>query len=434
MPTMNINTKTALIHVETLIGSGHMRIVSHLSRALQNRGVDVYVLSSKGSQGKGSDFDFGLTKFIDLPNLFRDAASGKSFLTHNNVHYLDDLGFQQERFASIADAMDRIKPDIFLTETWPLGKGFWDKELLPVLDKVNGTPWVSPYIATIARDVTCYPNHRQWLSDEGNANEAVRIINEYFDDVIVTGDHRFIELEDSFPKASQIKTPIYYAGYFASETLDRAEMPQSEREVVVSSGSGYKQDCFKYYSAAIHARQLSSFSQNPWRILVSHDCPEDDMIKLQGIASQMEDPNSIIIERNRPDFRQLIANAAATISFGGRNTTTEVLGVKQKYDVPVLIYPRASDKLDVAEQQLRTIKLADMGVLGMLTEEDLDEPAEFAARLDQTARITSGTYLRVDMNGADAAADIIVKGADYKLATQRSMNYRTALFPRALKR
>ena len=106
------------------------------------------------------------------------------------------------------------------------------------------------------------------------------------------------------------------------------------------------------------------------------------------------------IIRFAPDFLSHLAAADLSISMGGYNTTMNILAS----GTPALVWPFGQNR----EQRLRADRLASLGVLQVLENEDLD-PDRLAAIMDDWMSRSTRSAVNINLNGAANTARWIEK-------------------------
>lgn len=138
---------------------------------------------------------------------------------------------------------------------------------------------------------------------------------------------------------------------------------------------------------------MSILSNLQWRILVSPSIDESDLDALQRVAGE-----GIIIERNRPDFSELVKRARLSISQAGYNTITDILNSS----TAAVVIPYA--EADEIEQTMRAQRLHRLDRLVMLRQSELSAE-NLASAIEQADR--QSPSLEVNLNGAANSADRI---------------------------
>ena len=110
--------------------------------------------------------------------------------------------------------------------------------------------------------------------------------------------------------------------------------------------------------------------------------------------------NNVQVTRFARDFLSHLAAADLSLSMGGYNTTMNILAS----GVPALVWPFGQNR----EQRLRASRLASLGVLRVLENEDLD-PDRLAAIMDDWMSRSTRPAVNINLNGAANTARWIEK-------------------------
>lgn len=313
--------------------------------------------------------------------------------------------WKASRRNALLSAFRDARPRCLMIELFPFGRRQMRFELLPLLEAASELR-PRPWIVTSQRDI---------LNRQTKAKKIAWMLDtfrRFFDLAIVHGDSKFLPFEASFPEASEITHSLRYSGYVVRPQPSR-QIAADSGEVLVSAGGGAVGG--PLVAAALAARPLTRFAEQPWRILIGPNVAEPDFDALRAATT-----SGVILERARPDFPQLLANCRLSISQGGYNTVLETLACR----VPAVVVPYAAGS--ETEQSLRCGILAQRGLLEVLSEEDLS-PANLAVAIDRAGNQhpKSGerdhTALRnLDLDGAYNTATILKhlmeKRPDGKLA------------------
>ena len=375
------------IHVQHLLGIGHLRRAAALARALDAMGAEVLVLTG-GHPVPG--VDFGGARLHQLPAA-ASADSSFSQLLDETGRPIDDA-WKEQRRAHLLAAVAAFQPDILVIEMYPFGRRPFRFELLPLLDwAAKQSP--KPLVASSVRDI---------LVDKGKPGRAAEIaalVRRHFDLVLVHGDEQLVPFGRTFPEAGAIADRLCYTGYVVDVPHGHAQ-DRSKGEVLISAGGGAVGA--PLLKAALAARPLSALRDRIWRFIAGQNLPESDYAAL--IAATKGD-RGIVIERHRADFTELLAACHVSLSQAGYNTVMEILALQ----TPAVVVPFAEGA--ESEQSLRAAILAERDALDCLAADGLD-PAKLAATLDRRAG-QGGPRLAVTLNGAQRSAEILLKGRSH---------------------
>ncbi|HLZ65804.1 MAG TPA: glycosyltransferase [Aliidongia sp.] len=374
-------TASILIHVQHLLGTGHLQRAALVARALIAEGATVTLVTG-GMPLPGFRLDGG--RVVQLPPLKATDASFRTLVGPDDRPL--DAALQAERRALVLEAFARSRPDVVVTETYPFGRRALRFELEPLIEAVRAAVPRPALVASI-RDILVAkpdPAKRQAMIERFQAD---------YQQVLVHADPRLIQLEASLPEATQLAARIRYTGFVApAAAAARADTPTGE--VVVSAGGGVVGAAL--LRTALAARPLTRHARTPWRLITGRNLPEADFAALVQAAD-----DGIVIERFRSNLPALFARAALSISQAGYNTAIELLQAR----VPMVLVPFA--EAAETEQTLRARLLADAGMAQMVEADALD-PISLARAVD---RAEVPPVLAVDLDGARASARAILQTA-----------------------
>lgn len=368
-----------LIHVQHLLGIGHLQRSLQLAAELDLSGYEVELISG----GKPCTLVVpGSVKLRQLPPLYSPDGRFTQLLDSND-RGIDDQ-WRDHRKQRTLDFFEAFAPHILITETFPFGRRMLRFELLPLLEAARESSVCVQTIASI-RDIL------QPKSKPGREQEICELIEEFYDHVLVHGDQRINRLVDSFSLAARIEGKVSYSGYICAPGSPPASANDGVNEVLVSAGGS--DTGLAILQAAIAARPLSVLSEHRWRILVSPSIDDSSFQTLQGLAG-----GGILVERNRPDFSGLMKRARLSISQAGYNTVTDILNS----NLAAVVVPYA--EVDEIEQTLRAQTLQRHDRLVMLEQKDLSA-ANLATAVNRASEQDTG--LDVDLAGAANSARMI---------------------------
>jgi len=371
-------TRRVLFYVQHLLGIGHVKRAAAITRALIKHGIEVSVVLGGPPAPLA---DFGEADVQQLPQV-RAADSSFKLLVDEFDNAIDD-DWRDHRRLELQRMFRDINPDLLMIELFPFGRYQFRFELLPLLTEINHE---IPVVCSV-REVLV-------ASNKPDRNDKItEIIETYFDRILVHGDQTLIPLEATFPTAAHFADKLTYTGYVTEDNVSGSSSNEGGGEVVVSTGSGSVGEGL--LRAALAARALSKLADKTWRLLAGDYLPEPVFDELRSMA-----PPGVIIERARPDFRTLLANAALSISQGGYNTVMDVLSAK----CPAVIVPFADD--GEGEQTFRARELAGRGLFNLLEAGDLSARA-LAEAVDLTIDAFPAGNVDIDMTGAETTARLI---------------------------
>lgn len=341
-------SKTVLIVVTHLLGTGHLTRALVLGRAFAAAGHEAHIASG-GNPVHHADTT-GIT-LHQLPALRSDGTDFARLMTPDGQ--LADGDYFTQRRLILTGLTQQLAPDILITELFPFGRRNLKSEFEALL---AANPAHTRVFASV-RDILAPP------SKPAKADYAHAMIAQYYDGVLVHSDPDVIPLEASWPVIDALRGKLHYTGFVAPPS-PRLIAGEGKDEILVSAGGGAVGD--RLYETALEAARLDT---GCWRLLVSGP---DRVARLQAVA-----PPNALVEPARPDFREMLMRAAVSVSFCGYNTVVDLI----QTGVPAVITP--FDDGGEIEQMQRAIALGRLTGIEVLTSADLS-PATLIAALDQT--------------------------------------------------
>ena len=369
-----------LMHVQHLLGTGHLRRAAMLVRAMAKTGLTVDLVS--GGEPV-DDLDLGGARLRQLPPL-RSARDSLNELVDVDGRPLDET-WKSDRRDRLLALFHAIRPDVLCLESYPFGRRHLAFELLPLLDAARrASP--RPIIVTSVRDILQKRRPKRIA-------ETIEILERYVDRVLIHGDPRFILFGASFPEADRIAPWSCYTGYVVSEPAVRASPSDSgSGEVVVSAGGGAVGSAL--LRVALAARPRTQLRDARWRLITGQNLADEAFAELER-----DSPHGVTVTRFRPDFRRLLANCTVSVSQGGYNTVMDVLAARARAVIVPFVGQRQT------EQSLRAHRLAQRALVHVVAEAELS--AQTLAEAIDGAAASPPRQSGLDMNGAARSAQLL---------------------------
>lgn len=377
-------TVRVLIHVQHLLGIGHLQRAAAIAGALRESGAEV-VLATGGVAVPQVEAALE-RRGVEIVRLAvaRSADSSFSALVDESGKVVDDAWKARRRDAVLA-LFATTKPDVLVTEMYPFGRRPFRFELLPLLEAARARPQ-RPLIAGSVRDILVTKQK------PGRAEEMAETARRFYDLVLVHSDPELIPFEASFPCAARIQDLIRYTGYVTEAKLQATDADRRDGEILISAGGGAVG--WPLLQAAVAARALSAERGRPWRLITGGNLPQADFDRLQATAG------GFAVERFRTDFKDLLARCRVSVSQGGYNTVLEILASR----TPAVIVPFAEG--GESEQTDRARLLAAKNLLRLLPAPELD--ARRLAREIDRAAVMQIPPFTINLDGARQSAAIIL--------------------------
>ncbi|MEO0647369.1 MAG: glycosyltransferase, partial [Cyanobacteria bacterium J06650_10] len=272
---------------------------------------------------------------------------------------------------------------------------------------------------------------------ERRMNKIRRLIARYYDAVLIHSDPTFQRLDDCFSHANRLQCEIVYTGYVAQKWstekrfkqgyVEQAEIekaiavssPESSAaamsmptrtlefshlstqaspspSIVVSAGGG--RHGYPLLSAVIAASGLiREIWPHKLHMFAGPFMPEEAFLKLQQSAASR--PN-VVLRRYTANLLDYLNQADLSINLGGYNTTMNLLMTGVRSLLLPSMNPSQTD-----EQRIRAEKLAELGLVTLLTPEDLVPDRLVDAIALSLTNLPTPHHL--DLNGAENTASYL---------------------------
>ena len=365
-----------LLYVQHLLGIGHLVRASRIASALKAAGFDIAVAMGGVPVSGFPDDDI---EVIALPPL--KTAPGFSALLDAHDRVVSEEA-KEHRRGRLLSALRSFRPQIVITEAFPFGRRQMRFELMPMIELAHHLK-PRPLIVSSIRDIL------QEQVKPGRSEETLRIVQDYFDLVLVHGDPAFSRIEETFPLASHFAEKIAYTGLVAR--AKPAAMGE-HFDIVVSAGGGAAGG--HLISDSMSAARLLSESLR-WCVITGPNLPAE--------TSQLPSPPpNLEIFAFRPDFPALLASAELSISQAGYNTVCDILQANCRS----VLVPFAEG--GETEQSTRASRLQTLGLAQVLPEHSLS-PKTLVETIGRALQAQPPVGTRLDLEGAQHTAEILKK-------------------------
>ncbi len=380
-------SRRVLIHVQHLLGIGHLKRAAILARACAEEGLEVTLLSGGAPV---HDLDLGGARLLQLAPA-RVADHTFRALLNGDGRPVEAAWEARRRERSLA-ALAELRPHVVVLEMFPFGRRRFAFELLPLLEAAAGAR-PRPRILCSLRDILVTK------ARPGRNEEIAERVEAWFDHVLVHADPSLVRLDRTYPLAPRLAERIVYTGYVA-EAVAPAPGPDApgRGEVIVSSGGGAVGE--RLLACAMEARERTSLRRAPWRVLAGSNLDRAAFRALEARA-----PAGVVVERARADFPSLVANCTLSISQAGYNTITALM----RGGARAVVTPFAAGKEN--EQSLRAELLRGRGALQVVDERSLG-PATLAGAVEAAMAGAGADVAGVDLSGAETSARLIAGWAE----------------------
>jgi predicted glycosyltransferase len=365
------------IVVTHLLGTGHLARSLTLARAYRDAGHETVVIS--GGMAAPQLSNDGV-EMVQLPPLRSDGVNFARLLDGDGNEAVAALF--DARIKMLIDTVQSQLPDVIITELFPFGRRILRAEFTALLNAAQALPR-RPLICASVRDILAPP------SKPAKVTLADDLVAQFYHAVLVHSDAEVAPLSLSWPVSDALAGKLRYTGYVAPPAASPHPDGLGTEEIIVSAGGG---DVGQH----VFDTALAAANQDPekrqWRLLLGGQ----DAAKRSGDLMRNA-PANVIIEPARPEFRQMLYHAAASVSLCGYNTALDIL----QSGAPAVFIP--FDAGSEVEQGLRADALAQLDGITVLRNANLDA----ATLLDAVTVVLNAPKRAPRDHGFDGAAQTV---------------------------
>lgn len=366
-----------MIVVTHLLGTGHLSRALTLARAFSAAEHRVRLVSGGMPVAHLDHEGIGL---VQLPALRSDGVDFARLLTPEGA-VADDRYLDRRRLA-LTRTMLEFAPDVLVTELFPFGRRALASEFEHLLAEARALA-SRPAIVASVRDILAPP------SKPAKAARTDDLVDRFYDAVLVHSDPTVTRLETSWPVSESLAKKLRYTGFVAPPPAPPHPQRLGTGEILVSAGGGAVGTAL--YACAIDAAKLTPGRR--WRLLVGGS---DARARIEALGPT---PANLACEPARPDFRQMLRHASASVSMCGYNTALDLL----QAETPSVLIPFDDGK--EVEQTLRARSLSPLPGFEVLTSNDLT-PERLCAALAAIQRSPRRDSRTLNFQGAARSVTI----------------------------
>lgn len=348
--------KKILFYCQYHLGMGHLVRSLEILRSLAKDFQVCFVKAGWEVNGFEAPAE---VEVVTLPLLLSENRQVKVADSSQNLEEV-----KQMRKTKLLEVFEEFQPDCLITEGYPFNKHQFEFEAIPLLERIKATGGKTKVVSSL-RDIVMAKHYE---NREAVTDKICKLMNQYFDLLLVHSDPKFHELEESFPKIKEIKTPIKYTGYVAQSSSEKSIITEEDLAILnlkkpiilVSIGGG--QLGHELLQSILEASPLI-YKYLPHQIIVFAGpfFPDEKLLQLQKTAANQ--PN-ITLRKYTANLLAYMDKAELSISLCGYNTTMNILrtGVKS------MIFPSNKDW----EQKVRAEKLEKLGLTEIIHSHELN--------------------------------------------------------------
>ncbi|MEG3850099.1 glycosyltransferase [Microcoleus sp. herbarium19] len=383
--------KKLMFYCQHILGIGHLVRSMEIVRGLV---ADFQICFVNGGKAiAGFEVPAGV-EVVNLPAIETDAEF-ENLSVVDDSRSLDEV--QEFRKNQLLQIFNSFQPDVLMVELFPFGRRRFSFELIPLLDRVKAQGRKTKVVCSL-RDIVVTKQDR-----ERHEEKICKLMNQYFDLLLIHGDRQFQPLEESFSRISDLNCPVHYTGYVVQSSPenpvlndeDKAAL-ESDKPLILASIGGGRFGHELLDSLVESAPILQRIVPHQIQIFTGPFFPEAKFAQMQLLVSTQ--PN-INIQRYTPNLLAYMEKADMSISMGGYNTTMNILTT----GVRAMMLPFVGN--GDLEQTIRSQKLERLGILDVIHPADL-EPQKFALKIVNCLMKTPKP-VKIDLNGVDQTAGFL---------------------------
>ena len=383
--------KKLLFYCQHILGMGHLVRSMEIVRGLMQ---DFQVCFLNGGQViKEFQIPDGV-EMINLPAIKTDSEFKQLQVVDTSLSLAE---VQEIRKNKILEVAEIFQPDVLMIELFPFGRGKFSFELIPLLDKLRASNKPIKIVSSL-RDIVVTKTNK-----EKYENKVCRLLNQYFDMLLIHGDPNFVALDESFSRVKDIQCETKYTGYVVQKPQANPQLTKEDRKIIesdkplilVSVGGGRFGheliDCV-IESANILEQSIPHNIQ----VFTGPFAPEE---KLKAWQKRTENKNNISVNRYTRNLLSYMQKADLSISMSGYNTTLNIMttGVRAM----TLAFTGNDDQ----EQGIRASKLDKLQVVKMLDVSDLQRSIFSTKVIDYLAK--EPKKIKFDFKGVENTAALL---------------------------
>ncbi len=301
---------------------------------------------------------------------------------------------EELRRQQLLKVLQTFQPDVLMVELFPFGRRRFSFELIPLIEAAKAQ---QTKIVSSLRDIVVTKSNQA-----RHEAKVVRLINQYFDQLLIHGDPSLHPLEESFSRVNDLACDVRYTGYVVQRPecdratiVDQIALNKKQPMILVSVGGGRfgheLLDC-----VVETAEILESKLPHHIQMFTGPFMPEE---KFWALKTAARDRKNLSINRYTPNLLAYMQKAELSISMSGYNTTMNILttGVKAL----MLPFTGNGDK----EQTMRVERLSQLGKVRQIRPEDLQRSRLATAIVEHLQH--SPSQLKVDLNGVSNTARFV---------------------------
>ncbi len=295
----------------------------------------------------------------------------------------------QERQQLLFGLFETEAPDLFIVELYPFGRKAFRFEIDPILEGIRCGGLPKSRVICSLRDILV--EKKNPLVYEAR---VIDMLNRYFDALMIHADPRVLKLDETFSRLKDITVPIAYTGFVTPKPAPdagaklRQQLGIDREDILIVASAGGGTVGNRLLEAVVEAFGFMNIDRpTHLHVFTGPFLSEEAYERLQRMPDRR-----VRIFRFTSDFLSYLAGADLSVSMAGYNTCMNIAAAQ----VPALVWPFPQNR----EQGLRASRLSQLGILRVLTDEEL-YPRRLSAIMEKSIALRSRSLVDIDLNGAE---------------------------------
>ncbi|MEH2355444.1 glycosyltransferase family protein [Nostoc sp.] len=342
--------KRIMFYCQHILGMGHLVRSREIVRGLTK---DFQVCFINGGEIiQGFEIPAGV-EVINLPAIKTDPEFAELQVV-DDTFSLNEV--QEIRKNRLLEIFQQFQPDILIVELFPFGRRRFSFELIPLLELAKSKKGSTKIVSSL-RDIVAVKPEKQVKHEE----KVCKLINKYFDMLLVHSDPELVPLEATFSRVNDLKCQVYYTGYVVQEPPTNPILTDQDREIIKSdkplilASVGGGRFGHELLECVVNAAPfLEKLLPHHIQVFTGPFIPNSKFKELQQMAKFSK---NIYIRRYTPYLLNYMKKAELSINMSGYNTTMNILTT----GVRAMILPFTGNQ--DREQTIRAEKLSNLGIV-----------------------------------------------------------------------
>lgn len=313
----------------------------------------------------------------------------EGIMTENNVN-----ARLHNYYTKILPLLDR--ETVFISEGWPLCRHQFAYELFQITEwnkraeitqlvSIRDFPWDEPHSLSL----------QDWVAITQN-----KVIDEYYDTILVHGDESVLPMyadtvahADKGHIVKELRRKILYTGYVVNPNQPNWRGASNKNKIYVSCGLNKEESLYILKEFLQISKSLPDYQ-------FIFPIANENMAKQLGLRSK----NNITIVDYIPNLHEKLADCALFITYGGYNSTMEVINA----GIPAILIPRSDGRK--LEQFVRCYTFKKFNLFKVCSPDNLKNIPNLVREIENEPNFPQKCTF--NLNGVQNSVEYIIRKAE----------------------